>query len=116
MTGSAALTLIIGLTSLVRGANPFDHARAIYGFSGLLGAMFGLIAAPIAGWMFFRSAPLGRTALVVATATVIGAVFGEVLRPAVTHSDQIPGVVIGAGVGCLLGALTILGITARNRA
>ena len=107
ITGSITCVAIVGSMMLHQGGIS-GADLSVLGFPALIGALGGFVIAPIAGWTFFRHVPLGRTALVVAACTLVGAVTGEWIAPLNIHLGGAPGLVIGAGVGFLLGAALTL--------
>jgi hypothetical protein len=91
--GALGATLWVAVTGGLREA--FDPA--IWWLAGMVGAPFGAVLLPLAGFTALRRVPLGQLVLTVTAATALGSALGATLNPESWLVGAIAGFVSATG-------------------
>ena len=120
LAGAVALALSLALTASTDILRP--DIWQVFAIPATIGAIFGAVGAPAAGWLFLRRVPLGKvfmwTAIGTAAGGVAGWLVGVALRAAANgppplFGDEVISAILGAVAGFLI-AVVVLRVRASR--
>jgi hypothetical protein len=102
--GAVAGVVALAIIEVLRGE--FGHFRdpRVFLIAATLGAIFGAVCAPLAGWLLLRHVPLGRAFAGLTIGAVIGGVIDWFLPPLTHNADEI---LYAAAIGSLCAAVVL---------
>jgi hypothetical protein len=107
---AGALALATGL--VLSGDYGHLDEPVLFAIAATLGAMLGVVCAPLAGWLLLRRVPLGRAFGGLTVGATLGGVVGWFIPRSFAHGD---GILIAAALGFLAAAVVLRIWHARER-
>lgn len=104
-----AIGIILVLNAINGGiAGLFSADGAVFlAVVAFVGALFGLVAAPLLSWGLLRRVPLGKAILATGLGTMTGAVAGETFYPMNPYVGGVPAVILGGFAGFIVGGIVV---------